>query len=82
MCVPRPSVMPLKAVLLGILSLQKVIPSYFPKTFFNLPELLISLNERFVEPTVLSIVADHCGAVTNVPGMKPNFSPLYRRDMT
>ena len=82
MCVARPSKTPLKPITLGILSLGNVIPSYFPKTISNLPELLISLNENFGNPTVLLIVANNCGTVSKVPGMKTNCSPLYARDMT
>ena len=46
MCVPRPSGTPLKPIMLGISSLGNVIPSYFPKTISNLPELLVSLKKK------------------------------------
>ena len=82
MCVPHPSGVPLKPIMLGILSLGNVIPSYFPKTISNLPELLISLKAKFGKPTVLLMVASNCGTVSKVPGMKTNRSPLYGRDMT
>ena len=82
MCVPRPSGMPLKPIKLGISSLRNVIPLYFPKSISNLPELLISLNGKFGKPTVLLMVANNCGTVSNVPGMKANRSPLYGRAMT
>ena len=82
MCVPRPSGVPLKPKMLGISSLGNVIPSYFPKTISNLPELLISLKEKFGKPTVLLMVASNCVTVSKVPGMKANRSPLYGRDMT
>ena len=82
MCVPRPSGTPLKPIMLGISSLGNVIPSYFPKTISNLPELLISLKEKFGKPTVHLMVASNCGTVSKVSGMKANRSPLYGRDMT
>ena len=82
MCVPRPSGTPLKPIMLGISSFGNVIPPYFPKTISYLPELLISLNEQFGKPTVLLIVANNCGRVSKVPGMKANRSPSYARDMT
>ena len=82
MCVPPPTGMPLKPIMLGFSSIGNVIPSYFPKTFSNLLELLISLSEIFVKRTVRLMVANNCGTVSNVSGIKPNCSPLYGRDMT
>ena len=82
MCVPRPSGVPLKPIMLGISSVGNVIPSYFPKTISNLPELLIYLKKKFGKPIVLLMVASNCGTVLKVPGMKANCSLLYGRDMT
>ena len=81
-CVPRPSGTPLKSIMLGILSLGNVIPSYLPKKISNLPELLISLNENFGKATVLLMVANNFGTVSKAPGMKANRSPFYGRYMT
>ena len=67
MCVPQPSGMPLKPMMPGISSLGNVIPSS-------------SLKEKLCNSLVLLIVANNCGTLANVPGMKFNSSPWYGRE--